>query len=161
MAADGTVPWGEFDSSACSIARTMAWLGQPWTVLVVRDLFNGVHRFDELAEHLGIARNVLAKRLDSLVEAGLVRKEDYREPGRRTRKKYLLTEAGWDLRPVLIALMAFGDAHFSDPRGVPARVEHAGCGGEVSVRPVCSESHDLARDAAVRVVPGPGAEHHR
>lgn len=161
MAADGTVPWRELDSSACSIARAMSWLGQPWTVLVLRDLFNGVHRFDELAEHLGIARNVLAKRLDSLVEAGLVRREDYQQPGQRTRKKYLLTEAGWDLRPVLVALMAFGDAHFSGPRGAPARVEHAGCGGEVSLRPVCSEGHDLPREAPLRVVPGPGAQPRR
>lgn len=158
MPADEPVPWSALDSSACSIARTMAWLGQPWTMLVLRDLFNGVHRFDELAEHLGIARNVLARRLDALVEAGLVRKEDYQRAGHRKRQKYLLTEAGWDLRPVLIALMSFGDTHFSGSGGAPARVEHTHCGGEVSLRAVCSEGHDLSPDAPMHVVPGPGAQ---
>ncbi|HEY9414404.1 MAG TPA: helix-turn-helix domain-containing protein, partial [Pseudonocardia sp.] len=68
----------DLDSTVCSIARTMTVIGQPWTVLVLRDLFNGLRRFDELAEHLGVARNVLARRLTSLVEHGLVERVEYR-----------------------------------------------------------------------------------
>ena len=146
----------EVDSSVCSIARTMELIGQPWTMLVLRDLFNGVRRFDELADHLGIARNVLTRRLATLVDAGLVEKRSYREPGQRARHEYRLTPAGRDLRPVLIAVMAYGDEHLAEEPGPPLRLEHAGCGGAVSVRLACSHGHDLASSDRLRSTPGPG-----
>ena len=149
--------WREQDSSACSIARTMAVLGEPWTVLVVRDLLHGVRRFDDLVAHLGIARTVLSRRLAALVSAGLVETADYREAGRRTRREYRLTAAGRDLRPVLMALMAYGDAHLAGPDGPPVRVEHADCGAEVHLEPVCADGHRLGPDDRLRSTPGPGA----
>lgn len=154
---DGGWAWREQDSTACSIARTMAVLGEPWAVLVVRDLLQGVCRFDDLVAHLGIARTVLSRRLTTLVGAGLVETTDYREPGRRTRREYRPTAAGRDLRPVLLALMHYGDAHLAGPDGPPVRVEHAGCGGEVHLEPVCSDGHRLGPDDRLRSTPGPGA----
>lgn len=147
----------DLDSTACSIARTITVIGQPWTVLVLRDLFNGLRRFDELAEHLGVARNVLARRLASLVEHGLVERTEYRDPGQRARHEYRLTPAGRDLRPVLLSLMDYGDNHFAGEDGPPVRLRHKDCGGAVKVRLECSEGHLL--DSAARLVPdaGPGA----
>ena len=98
------------------MARTAEVVGDGWTVLVLRDLFNGVRRFDDLAAHLGIARNVLTRRLAALVEEGIVERVPYREPGARERHEYRLTAAGRDLRPVLLAMLAWGDAHRAGPR---------------------------------------------
>jgi DNA-binding HxlR family transcriptional regulator len=145
------------DSGSCSIARTLALVGQPWTLLVLRDLFNGVRRFDDLADHLGIARNVLTRRLASLVEAGLVERRSYREAGQRARAEYRLTPAGRDLRPVLMAMMAYGDAHHAGADGPPAVVEHRGCGGTVQVRLECSHGHPIEPETRLTSRPGPGA----
>ncbi len=150
------VAWREMDSDACSIARTMAVIGEPWTLLVLRDLLNGVRRFDELVDHLGIARNVLTRRLATLVDAGLAETREYREPGRRARHEYRPTPAGYDLRPVLLALMAFGDRHHAGPDGPPAVVEHE-CGAPVVLQEVCANGHLLGPRDRVRTVPGPGA----
>ena len=113
--------WKDLDSSRCSVARTAEVVGDGWTVLVLRDLFNGVRRFDDLAAHLGIARNVLTRRLTALVEEGIVERVPYREPGARERHEYRLTAAGRDLRPVLLAMLAWGDAHRAGPDGPPVR----------------------------------------
>lgn len=147
--------WRDVDSRVCSIARTMSVLGEPWTVLVVRDLLHGVRRFDDLVAHLGIARTVLTRRLAALAEAGLVETTDYREPGRRTRREYRLTEAGQDLRGVLLALMAYGDRHRDD--GPPVVVRHEGCGEPVALVAECAAGHRLAADDGMRSTPGPGA----
>ncbi len=151
-----TPTWRELDSGTCSIARTMTVLGEPWTVVVLRDLLNGIRRFDELVDHLGIARNVLTRRLGTLVDAGLVETREYREPGRRARREYRPTTAGFDLRPVLLALMAFGDRHHAGPDGPPAVVEHE-CGAPVVLQEVCADGHVLGPRDRVRTVPGPGS----
>jgi DNA-binding HxlR family transcriptional regulator len=147
----------QLDSTACSIARTVGLIGQPWTLLILRDLFNGVRRFDDLAEHLGIARNVLTRRLAGLVEHGLVEKVAYREPGQRARHEYRLTRAGWELRPILLAVLAYGDLHLAGPEGPPIRVEHADCGAEVLVRLECAAGHPIGPTDRLRNRPGPGA----
>src|SRR5690348_13077097 len=108
---DGGVKWSDYDSSFCSVARSVEVLGDRWTMLVLRDVFNGVRRFDDLSRHLGIARDVLTKRLASLVDEGVLERRPYQEPGRRTRYEYRLTQAGLDLRPVLIALIEWGDRY--------------------------------------------------
>ena len=113
--------WADYDSGACSVARTVEVLGDRWTLLVLRDIFNGIRRFDELSSHLGVARDVLTKRLASLVDEGLVRRVPYQEPGARTRYEYRLTDAGRDLRPVLLALLAWGDRYRAGTAGPPAR----------------------------------------
>jgi DNA-binding HxlR family transcriptional regulator len=151
------VDFTEWDSGTCSVARTAALVGDAWTVLVLRDLFNGVRRFDDLADHLGIARNVLTRRLASLVEAGLVAKRPYREPGRRERHEYRLTPAGKDLRIVLNALKDWGDAHLAGEAGPPNVTRHEGCGAAVHAELRCEAGHRIAAEDRLRSEPGPGA----
>ncbi len=149
----------ELDSTRCSVARTAALVGDAWTVLVLRDLFNGIRRFDDLAHHLRIARNVLTRRLTTLTDAGLVERVPYREPGRRERHEYRLTAAGRDLRPVILAMLTYGDRHLAGPDGPPMVVEHAGCAAPVHVEVRCAEGHLIEPDTRLRSVPGPGARH--
>ncbi|GAA4683981.1 helix-turn-helix domain-containing protein [Pseudonocardia yuanmonensis] len=150
-------PWTDFDSSTCSVARTAAIVGDAWTVLVLRDMFNGVRRFDDLAAHLGIARNVLTRRLAGLVEAGLVEKVPYREPGRRERHEYRLTPAGKDLRTVMTALRDWGDRHLAGEAGQPLVIRHADCGAEVHAELRCEAGHLIEPRTRLTSDPGPGA----
>ena len=148
--------WLETDTANCTVARTLGLVGDRWALLVLRDAFNGVRRFDDLHRHLGIAPTVLTRRLDDLVEAGLMTRVPYRERGQRTRHEYRLTATGWDLYPAVLALMAFGDKHLADPAGPPVRLTHRGCGADVGVRVTCAEGHEVgSRD--VEVGPGPSA----
>jgi DNA-binding HxlR family transcriptional regulator len=128
-------------SDRCSIARTVAVAGDRWALLVLRDVGNGVRRFDELVRHLGIARDVLTRRLATLVEEGLVDRRAYREAGQRERQEYRLTDAGRDFVPVLVALMHWGDAHKATPAGPPVTLRHAGCGAELRLELRCAEGH--------------------
>jgi len=98
----------------CPIARSLERVGEWWSILILRDAFHGLTRFDQFQESLGIAPNTLARRLDSLVEAGLLQRRRYNE--RPPRDEYLLTRRGRDFRPVLWALLAWGNAHFA-PEG--------------------------------------------
>jgi DNA-binding HxlR family transcriptional regulator len=95
----------------CSIIGTLDALGDSWSVLVLRELFYGVHRFNEIQEGLGISRSVLSDRLARLVEVGVVRAVPYQEPGTRSRNEYRLTRKGVALLPVMVALMEWGDEH--------------------------------------------------
>jgi DNA-binding HxlR family transcriptional regulator len=150
--------WRDTDSTRCSVARTAAVVGDGWTVLLLRDLFNGLRRFDELAVHLGVARNVLTRRLAALTEAGVITRVPYREPGARARHEYRLTDAGRDLLPVLLAMAAWGDRHRAGADGPPVLVEHAGCGAAVHVELRCGAGHRLEpRTDRLRSLPGPGA----
>lgn len=145
----------DFDSTHCSIARTADFLGQRWALVIVRDLMNGVRRYEDLRSHLGISRDVLSARLERLIEVGVVERVPYREPGSRTRQEYRLTEAGRELRTILVALVAWGDRHLAGPEGPPMRVVHDGCDEPVDVRLVCESGHDAA--GGLRLEPGPGA----
>lgn len=147
------VTWTDFDSRTCSIARTAHILGDRWTVLVIRDLFNGVRRFDALQEHLGIARDVLTKRLQLLVDEGIVDKRPVKIEGERARHEYVLTEAGRDLRTVLVAILDWGDAHRSGIEGPPASLRHADCGAAVHAQLVCEDGHGIEATTRTRLVP--------
>jgi DNA-binding HxlR family transcriptional regulator len=119
----------------CSVARTLEVVGERWSLLILRDAFFGVRRFDEFQERLGIARNVLAARLAHLCESGLLERRPYSE--RPQRFEYHLTAAGRDLGPVLLALIKWGDRHHPSPQGPPVRTLHRGCGGEVDALMHC------------------------
>ena len=99
-----------FSSMQCPIARGLEHVGEWWSILILRDAFRGLSRFDEFSESLGIAPNMLTRRLTALVEAGLLERRQYNE--RPPRDEYVLTERGRDFRPVLLAMMAFGNKHF-------------------------------------------------
>ncbi|MCL2583911.1 MAG: helix-turn-helix transcriptional regulator [Streptosporangiales bacterium] len=150
-------PFSAYDSGTCSIARTMELIGDRWTILVLRDVANGVRRFDELAGHLGIARNVLSSRLARLSDAGLVERTAYREPGARERLEYRLTGPGRELIPVLIVIMQWGDRHLSGPEGPPVVVRHDDCGAPVRTTLTCAEGHELGDRPRLRLEPGPGS----
>ena len=108
-----------FGDMPCPIARSLERVGEWWSILILRDAFAGMTRFDEFQKSLGIAPNMLTRRLDALVEAGLLERRRYSE--RPPRDEYVLTERGRDFRPVLIALLAWGNRHFA-PEG--ASVQH-------------------------------------
>lgn len=150
-------PYDAFDSEACSIARTLSLIGDRWTLLVLRDVSNGVRRFDDLVSHLGVARNVLSRRLAALTEAGLITRTAYRVEGARERHEYRLSHAGRELIPVLLAIMAWGDRHLAEPEGRPAIARHADCGAQVRVLVTCEAGHELGERPRVRLEAGPGS----
>ena len=107
----------------CTVGRTMAILGERWTFVVLREVFNGVRRFDDIRRHSGIPRQVLSNRLALLVEQDMLRREPYQDPGERARHEYRLTEKGFDLYPVLVAIADWGDRYLADPGGPPVEFD--------------------------------------
>lgn len=123
----------------CSIGRTMEILGERWTFLILRESFYGVRRFSEIQRNLGIARNILSLRLQTLVGAGILERVRYQdEPA---RFEYRLSEAGKDLYPAIVTIMRWGDRHLSDPDGPPVLLRHNPCGHEADPMLVCSYCH--------------------
>jgi DNA-binding HxlR family transcriptional regulator len=143
-----------YDNQVCSIARALELVGERWTVLVLREAFLGRRRFDEFAERLGVARNVLSARLAHLVDEGVLERARYQE--RPERFEYRLTDKGRELWPVLFALMQYGDRHYA-PDGPPMLITHRGCGGELTDRRVCLRCGAELQLADVEAHPGPGA----
>lgn len=145
-------------SRTCSVARTLEIVGERWSLLVLRELLLGVRRFEQIRTATGAPRAVLADRLRTLVEAGLLARRPYRDAGTRARFEYRLTEAGRELQPVLIALMQWGDKHNPPPGGPPLRVTHAGCGAPVRARLMCGAGHQLGDDGReLHATPAPHA----
>jgi DNA-binding HxlR family transcriptional regulator len=124
----------DYAGQNCSIARALEVVGERWTLLILRDAFLGVTRFDHWLERLGLAPNILTKRLQTLVDAGVLEREAYRE--RPERFDYRLTARGKGLFPVVMGLLVWGDAHLA-PNGPPAVVLHAGCGGTLAAGGAC------------------------
>jgi DNA-binding HxlR family transcriptional regulator len=102
---------------SCAIARTVDVLKDPWGFLILREALSGVTRFADFRAQLGIATDVLTDRLNALVDAGVLHRELYQEPGSRARTSYHLTEAGSELKVVIGALQQWGDAHLPVPIG--------------------------------------------
>jgi DNA-binding HxlR family transcriptional regulator len=127
----------------CSIARSLAVVGERWALLVVREVSLGVRRFAEIQAATGAPPAVLSARLKDLVEAGVLETRPYQEPGTRSRMEYRLTEAGRELQPVLTALKDWGDRHLVDERGAPVITRHAGCGGSLHAVLVCEKGHPV------------------
>lgn len=145
-----------FTTDNCTIGRAMDVLGERWTFVVLREVYNGIRRFDDMRRHTGIPRQVLTNRLALLVDQGILRREPYREAGQRERHEYRLTEKGFALVPVLVAIAAWGDRYLAGPEGPPIEFEHRGCGAQVEVRLRCAEGHALEEPREVRGRPGPG-----
>lgn len=149
--------WLDYSTENCSIQRTLDVIGERWSLLILREAFNGVRRFEQLREHLGIADAVLSRRLHTLVDEGVLAAVPYREPGRRTRHEYRLTETGLDLYPVLIALLRWGDRHRADPEGPAVDPVHRDCGAPVDAVVTCTEGHRLVSAREGDVTAGPAA----
>jgi DNA-binding HxlR family transcriptional regulator len=139
-----------YEGQVCSVARSLEVIGERWTILIIRDAFRGVRRFDDFQRGLGIARNVLQNRLERLVEEGILKRVRYQE--RPDRYEYRLTDMGLDLWPVVVSLLHWGDKHLA-PDGPPLTLEHRGCGGNVNDRRICDECGALLGPRDVRAVP--------
>lgn len=144
------------DTSNCSVGRAVALVGQPWVMLILRDVNQGLRRFSDLHAHLGVSRSVLSDRLENMVASGILELRDYQEPGRRRRSEYHLTQKGIDLYPALSALRVWGDKYLADPEGPAIAVLHRGCGAPVRTALLCAEGHVVTPDELDRR-PGSGA----
>jgi DNA-binding HxlR family transcriptional regulator len=133
-------PRGAWTADRCTIAKALDVIPTRSTFLILREAFYGTTRFDDFAKRVGISEPVTAARLRELVDNGLLEREDYREPGQRTRRRYRLTEKGADLFPALAALMKWGD-RWLDDRGGPVELRHRDCGEPVAVELRCAAGH--------------------
>jgi len=140
----------DFATDNCSIARTLEVVGEKWTFLVLREVFRGVRRFDDIRAVTGAPRQVLADRLAALVDQGILRREPYREPGRRERQEYRLTDKGLDLYPVLVSLLKWGNKYGGFDDGPPLELTHKSCGHVTDPVLVCSECGEELRAREVR-----------
>lgn len=138
----------------CPIARSLERVGEWWSILILRDAFQGLTRFDEFQKSLGIAPNMLTRRLNTLVDSGLLDRRLYSE--RPPRYEYVLTPRGWDFRPVLWAILAWGNKHFA-PEGESVMVVDAATGARAE--PVLIDKHSgrLLRSPEFTVGSGPAA----
>ena len=146
--------WGELKREKCSVARTVSVIGDRWTLLILRDCFLRVRRFDEFERRLGITRHLLADRLKKLVAAGVLARRRYQE--RPRRYEYRLTPKGLDLHPVLLAIAHWGDHHMAGAKGAPVLYEHRPCGHLFAPVLACSACGERLEPREVRVRPGPG-----
>jgi DNA-binding HxlR family transcriptional regulator len=143
-----------FDTMTCPIARSLEHVGEWWSMLILRDALAGRTRFDEFEQSLGIAPNMLSRRLSTLVEAGMLEKRRYSE--RPPRDDYILTERGQDFRGVLLALMAYGNRHFA-PEGEHVMMVDAVSGAPADPVLVDRHSGRLLVEPDFKVVPGPAS----
>ncbi|HVL95974.1 MAG TPA: helix-turn-helix domain-containing protein [Solirubrobacteraceae bacterium] len=139
----------------CAIARSMAVLGERWTIVILRTAFLGARRFEDYQQGTGIARNILTDRLKTLVEHGILERRPYAEHPGRTLYEYRLTDKGLELYPILLTLMQWGNRYGGFESGPPMELTHKPCGHVFEPRLVCSEcGEDVhAREVRARVVP--------
>jgi DNA-binding HxlR family transcriptional regulator len=144
-----------FNTMQCPIARSLERVGEWWSILILRDAFHGLTRFDQFQESLDIAPNMLTRRLNALVEAGLLERHRYSE--RPPRDEYLLTARGRDFRPVLWALLAWGNKHFA-PEGASVMVVDSATGAPAEPMLVDRNTGRPLVEPVFRSAPGPAAD---
>jgi DNA-binding HxlR family transcriptional regulator len=147
--------WDDLNTEACSVARTVSVIGDRWTILILRDCFLRVRRFEDFEKRLGITRHVLADRLRKLARLGVLRRVAYQH--KPPRYEYRLTPKGLDLQPVLLGLVRWGDTHMAGERGRPVLLEHRDCGQVFDPVVVCSHCGGRVDAHNVSTRPGPGA----
>jgi DNA-binding HxlR family transcriptional regulator len=138
---------------ACSLARTVDVIGEWWTPLILRDLFAGITRFEDLRRDLGIASNVLTDRLGTLAAHGVVERRLYQQAP--ARWEYVLTDKGRDLFPVILGLVRWGD-RWQAAAGPPAMFVHHRCGEPAGARIVCAQCGEELKAEDVTAIAGPG-----
>jgi DNA-binding HxlR family transcriptional regulator len=148
--------WSELGEETCSMARTVSVIGDRWTLLILRDCFLRVRRFEDFQERLGITRPLLANRLKKLVDAFVLVKVPYQQ--RPVRYEYRLTPKGLDLYPIVMAIVHWGDVHMAGKTGRPLLHSHDLCGKDFDPVMVCSECGKPLSAKQVHVHPGPGAK---
>jgi DNA-binding HxlR family transcriptional regulator len=143
----------DYETQVCSIARSLEVVGERWSLLIVRSVFLGVHRFDDLLGALGITRSVLTARLARLVDEGVLERVPYQQ--RPPRFEYRATAKGRELWPVLVHLLRWGDEYYLDPNGTPRIIEHTGCGGHPDEHLLCDRCGEPLGWESVTARPGP------
>lgn len=146
--------WESVGEMPCSIARSLAIVGDRWTLLILRNAFMRIRRFDDFQQQMGLTRHVLAERLARLVEAGVMNKVAYQD--RPPRYEYRLTEMGKDLYPVLQALTVWGDKWHDKGEGAPLQYVHKHCGQHYTPTMTCSVCHEAVTAQDTLAMPGPG-----
>jgi DNA-binding HxlR family transcriptional regulator len=142
----------DYEGQNCSVARTLEIVGERWTLLIIRDAFLGLSRFEQFQEKLGIARNVLADRLNRLVEAGILERVRYSE--RPERFEYRLTPKGRDLQIAMAGLRQWGDKYLSEK---PPRVMQRRSDKWPVIAAFVPEGTEVLRPEELETIPGPGA----
>jgi DNA-binding HxlR family transcriptional regulator len=138
----------------CSIAQSLEIIGEWWTLLILRDSFLGIRRFDDFVERLGISRNILTTRLDKLVDAGILERRPYDTV--RARYDYLLTDKGRALWPVMTTLRQWGDEWILGAGNEPVLLEHRDHGHTTTAQLTCDVCGEALDARSVRAIPGPG-----
>ena len=146
--------WDELADQQCSVARSVAVIGDRWTLMVLRDCFLGVRRFEAFQARLGISRSIVTERLNLLVAEGVLGRRPYQD--RPVRHEYRLTDKGLALHPVIMAMVHWGDAHLAGEAGPPVLHRHLSCGCQFDPVMVCSECREEVTPRQVQVLVGPG-----
>lgn len=146
--------WEELQEETCSVARTLSVIGDRWTLMILRDAFLRVRRFEDFQKKLGISRHRLSERLKKLVAQGVLKKKEYQSNPRRY--EYRLTEKGLDLYPVIMMMVRWGDKWMDDGEGAPMIYKHQGCGEYFAPEISCSECHEPLNPREVAPEFGPG-----
>ncbi len=144
-----------FGTMPCPIARSLERVGEWWSILILRDAFHGLTRFDQFAKSLEIAPNMLARRLNALVDAGLLERRRYNE--HPPRDEYVLTARGRDFRPVLWALLTWGNKHFA-PEGASVMLVDTATGQPADPVMIDRRSGEPLEEPRFRSAPGPAAD---
>ena len=144
----------DFSEMVCSIARSLAVAGEPWSPLVLRDVWVGINRFDDLQRDLAISRKVLAERLKHLVEEGMLERRLY--SSRPGRYEYVLTPKGSEFVDVLMVMAQWGDRWTAGAAGPPALRRHRACGSVTQIELRCADCGEIVTSSDVAVEPGPG-----
>jgi DNA-binding HxlR family transcriptional regulator len=145
----------QFGQMACSIARTLDVIGEPWSPLILRDIWVGITRFDQIQADLGISRKVLAERLKWLASNAILERREY--SATPPRHEYVLTAKGMELCDILLVIARWGDHWTAGEAGPPVLYRHHACGRISEVDLTCAHCHQPMRASDVDVLPGPGA----
>ncbi|ADB30257.1 transcriptional regulator, HxlR family [Kribbella flavida DSM 17836] len=144
----------DFGKMACSVARTLDVIGEPWSPLILRDVWVGINRFDEIQADLGISRKVLTERLNWLVAQGVLDRRPY---DNRPRYEYVLTGKGTELVDLLMVMVRWGDKWLAGAAGPPVLYRHHACGEVSQVDLRCAHCGEPMHAGDIDLLPGPGA----
>jgi DNA-binding HxlR family transcriptional regulator len=144
----------DFSAMTCSIARSLAVAGEPWSPLILRDAWVGINRFDDLQRDLAVSRKVLAERLNHLVDEGMLERRRYAE--RPERYEYVLTRKSFEFVDVLMVMAQWGDRWTAGDAGPPVLRRHRACGGITQIELRCADCGELVASSDVDIEPGPG-----
>jgi DNA-binding HxlR family transcriptional regulator len=145
--------WKQIDTMTCSLARTLSVIGDRWTMLIIRDVFFGIRRFDAIQQDLQLTPHRLSDRLGKLVRDGVLRRVEYEKRPRRF--EYRLTEKGFDLYPLMATMTGWGDRWMAGRAGVPVELIHRPCGHSIKPELICPTCKSKINAREMSAQPGP------